>query len=270
MATPLRFLSPATYWRKLRKIWLIRTYDWSRARADQDAAFVAAGLDRVEGMRILDDALKDAQLPPFAASSGMASVHWLLFACLARQRRIRRVLEIGTFDGETTKLLATVFKEAEIATLDLPADDPILRRTYARGDEEALREYERRVVNNTRSDRITLVRRNSFFLPAVVSGKFDLIWVDGGHLFPEVAWDVCNSYHMLADGGILMCDDVILHPDGMSDGYVSPDSYRVLEYIRERTRDDLWFFLKRDSPEWSADPKKRKYVAVMRKRECLP
>ncbi len=62
-----------------------------------------------------------------------------------------------------------------------------------------------------------------------------------------------------------MCDDVISHPQGDRDEYVSPDSYRVLRYIADRTGDRLRLFLKRESPRYSADPRTRKFVALLRK-----
>ena len=53
---------------------------------------------------------------------------------------------------------------------------------------------------------------------------------------------------------------------GYRDDYVSPDSYFVLEYIKQRSNTEVNYFLKRWSPKYSADPSKRKFIAVLQKR----
>jgi len=228
--------------------------------------FVAAGLDRKTAQALLTKVLSDMGIAGERSDDSMASVHWLLFACLAGKEKTTRILEIGTFTGETTAVIARLFPEAEIVTLDLPGDDPILRSTYQRLESAKFAAYEERLISNTSAPNVKLIRRNSFFVPEIVEGRFDLVWVDGGHLYPEIAWDLCNAYHLLRPGGVLMCDDVIPDSNGLRDSYVSPDSHAVLRYITERTHDPMWLFLKRIASEWSADPRERKYVALLEKR----
>jgi len=243
-------------------------YDLERIRDEERRKFELAKFDRDRGLLELNKRLLALGKSPYEDSTGMASVHWLLFACLRSQINIRRILEIGTFDGETTAILAELFAESEIVTIELPDTDPLLRGTYdyVRGDPIALQAFHKRQAINTRSANIIAHRLNSFFLPAQIDGTFDLVWVDGGHLYPEIAWDLCNAYHATRDGGIIMCDDIIVDPLGYRDNYVSPDSYTVLRYITERTGETLQLFLKRESAEWSADPMKRKYVGLLTKR----
>ncbi len=240
-------------------------YDQGRVRREEQELFTATGFDRERATDELNCHLQAMALPPYERCGDIASVHWVLFACLPQRYRIERVLEIGTYDGQTTALLARLFPRAEIITVDLPPNDPILRSTYGRTDPVRLEEYERRLASNTKVANVTLLRGNSFFLPSLVFGKFDLVWVDGGHLYPEVAWDLCNAYHLVRPSGVLMCDDVIRNPHGVRDAYVSPDSHAVLKYITERTNESLYLFLKRESAEWSANPRERKFVALLRK-----
>jgi predicted O-methyltransferase YrrM len=263
-----RFFRPTRYSRRIRAFLLKCRYDMAAVAAVERAKFTALGFDYSAARKNLDIVLKEMQKPAYSDSNGIASVHWLLFACLAGNRKVDRILEIGTFDGETAALLARLFPDAEIVTVDLPSTDPILAESYdyARGGAEKLNAFEQRLANNTRAANIKLVRVNSFFLPAAVDGLFDLIWVDGGHLYPEVAWDLCNAYHCLKPGGTLMCDDVIPLSDGLRDAYVSPDSHSVLRYVVDRSGDAISLFLKREAPEWSADPRQRKFVAMLKKR----
>ena len=91
------------------------------------------------------------------------------------------------------------------------------------------------------------------------------IWIDGGHLYPEIAWDICNAYHLCNLGGWIMCDDVILNRKGLRDQYASTDSSFVLDYVSQRTGEKVIHFLKREGAQWSANPRKRKYVSLMRR-----
>ena len=195
----------------------------------------------------------------------MGSIHWVLFSCLSLAYDIKNILEIGTFDGETAHIMSEIFPDGNITTLDLPDDDPILASSYQRVDPHRLKAFKEIQGKNVQHPRIEFVQANSFFAPKLVDKKFDLIWIDGGHLYPEVAWDICNAYHLCNPDGWIMCDDVIPHMKGVRDEYVSPDSYFVLEYIRQRTGEEVVYFLKREGAEWSANPYKRKYVSLMRK-----
>ena len=258
-------LRRAAYSRKARQLWYRAYYDSAAASALEVLKFKQAGFDRERALVELERELAALALPGYSACGGMASVHWLLFACLRQQQPPARILEIGTYDGQTTALLARLFPAAQIITVELPAWDPILRQTYGRSDRAELESFARRLAANTSAPNITLLKINSFFVPAEVRGSFDLIWIDGGHLYPEVAWDLCNAYHLAAPGGYIMCDDVVADPRGWSDSYVSPDSHNVLRYICTRTNEPLALFLKRESPLESADPRTRKFVALLHK-----
>ena len=45
---------------------------------------------------------------------------------------IKNILEIGTFDGKTATILARLFPDSDIKTIDLSDNDPIFINTYAR------------------------------------------------------------------------------------------------------------------------------------------
>jgi predicted O-methyltransferase YrrM len=229
------------------------------------AAIGAAGLDCTRGLLILNDILRETRGRAF--DFGTDSIHWLVFACLSDRGQPRsRILEIGTYDGEFTAILARLFPEAEITTVDLPESDPILRTTYNRAEDADYRRFVAKRDANLASTNIRFLQVNSAFLLDRLHEPFDLIWVDGGHLYPEVAWDIATAHHLCRDGALLLCDDVIPAPDGPSDAYVSPDSYRVLHYFAERTGETLHLFLKRCAFRHAAVPRDRKYIAMLRRR----
>jgi len=274
MRNILRFFNPKFYWDNLIYYWHIWRYDaaeMQRQLVDQMAEWGFSYEDALEGVnRVLASMGKpdyDAQIDGVLS---FGSIHWLLFYAISQTASVKRILEIGTYDGETTFLLSKIFPQSEIFTLDLPEDDPILKATYHREQPEALREFVELRNRNIAQPNITYIERNSFFAPGVLDGQFDFIWIDGGHLYPEIAWDICNAYNLCAPGGWILCDDVMTHPRAERTDYVSSDSHHVLEYVAERNNDPLAYFLKRIVPAWSANPRRRKFVAIMHKLQDTP
>lgn len=195
------------------------------------------------------------------------SIHWLLFSALSKKQYVKKILEIGTYDGEFTYILSRLFNKSHITTVDLPFDDPLLKKFYDRDKSNYLSAYLEKQSRNISIDNITMIKSNSFYLLDALEEKekFDLIWVDGGHLYPEVAWDLCNAYFLLRKGGILLCDDVIMSEKYYRSNYVSTESWEVLKYIQERTNNEITYFLKRLDPIKYAREHSRKYVAMLTK-----
>jgi predicted O-methyltransferase YrrM len=242
------------------------SYDLDRIKKEEQKKFDEIGFNYFSSFKKLDGILRELGYPDIASYRGTLSVHWLLFCSLSLHSSIENILEIGTCDGRTAAFLAKVFPNSHITTLDLPENDPIFSETYNREDEDKRRIFREKQKKNISNPRITFIQKNSFFLSSVVDRKFDLIWIDGGHLYPDVAWDICNAYYLCKPGGWIMCDDVIMDKNGRRNKYVSPDSYTVLEYMKQRIDVDMTYFLKREAPASSANPRKRKYVAMFRKK----
>lgn len=264
----LKYLNPFAYYRflmpKLGALWYARPANLKAVDAHQNSVFADLGLDPVAGEARLNEVLAEVQGRPFDYQ--LDSIHWLIFACLSRQANTpRRILEIGTFNGKCAHILSRLFPDAEIVTVDLPADDPILRASYGRDEGEVWQHFRAKQAEHLDRPNIRFVEVNSFFLLDRVAGPFDLIWVDAGHRYPEVGWDICHAHHLACPGGIIMCDDVLTSPDAIDDAYVSRDTFKLLSFITERVNSRVTYFLKRRSPAWSGWRRRRKFVAVMRK-----
>ena len=250
------------YW---NKIYHEPFYNKNIAREDERKKFLELGFNYDEALEKMNNILHEMGKPDFESQEGMGSIHWLIFCCIEQVAQIKNILEIGTFDGETALLLSKIFPNSLITTLDLPPNDPIFEGSYYRDDQNYREKFIRKRNENISSPQIKYIESNSFFLLDVVEDKFDLIWVDAGHLYPEVSWDICNAYHLCKKQGWLMCDDIIKNKKGLRNHLVSPDSYEILDYVDKRTEDEINYFLKRESPAFSANPRIRKYVSVLQK-----
>lgn len=191
------------------------------------------------------------------------SVHYRAFAALKLAGFApRSVLELGTYEARATQFLSALFPEAAVHTVDLPPDDPIFANHH--GVDAAKQE-----VIARRLDRPNIVRHrvNTAFLPTLaLPEQIDLIWLDAGHEFPEVAWDHFFCLSKLAPGGWLLTDDVRRASNPLFFGYPSAvDVLRVLQYFDARQPDKFRLLLKRDDARWYVVD--RKYVGVLHRKE---
>jgi len=129
----------------------------------------------------------------------------LCFAMIAVTRpKIESILEIGIGMGEATNFLSRLFPEALIYTVDLAPDDLDYKRLSWGTNEIHIPQLEA----NLDRPNIRVFRSNSFFMPAfAMPEKFNLIFVDGCHEFPVVAWDIMYAYNHLAEDGFLIMHD---------------------------------------------------------------
>ncbi len=220
------------------------------------------GLDQASGINKIREIL-GSELDFESISS-----HLVLFSSLSVGRKpILDILEIGTYKGETAKLLSQLFPTARVTTVDLPTSDPIFSRSYvgARGTTQRQKAYEEELRQNVTPENITYIESNTFFLLSVLDGQFDLIWLDGGHKYPEVAWDACQAYWLCRPGGSIVFDDVIRHPNPVATDKISGATSEVLTYIQQRTNSKVIYFLKRLAPEFNSISRQKKYIAVLQK-----
>jgi predicted O-methyltransferase YrrM len=249
--------------RRAQLSWYARRFDPVELRRSESRKFERLGLDETHGKQALATALSDLRRRPFDENTD--SIHWLLFAALSAIRPKAEILEIGTYDGTFTRLLASLFSEGSIVTVDLPLDDPIMTTTYGREDSTELQRFLSLQAKNTAVDRVHMIKANSFFLlDQLEEGqRFDIVWVDGGHLYPEIAWDLAYALHLCRSGGWILVDDVVESKAAIRRGYTALDTKEALEYACRRSDLTPTYFVKRRGAA-SAVPSRRKYVAAVR------
>ena len=75
--------------------------------------------------------------------------------------------------------------------------------------------------------------------------KFDLIWVDGDHLNPQVTLDIINSLDLLNNDGIICTDDVIMDYKYKKNKYVSNESFFTLKHLEDNRLIKNYYLIKR-------------------------
>lgn len=233
-----------------------------RAAADIRAGFEANGWD-LDGAVGAVNAFNLATGRP-AFDTRRDSVHSLMIAAVLRASGVRRVLELGTFTGETTALMASLAPDAEIVTVDLPDGQPAYEQyvSLANPDREV---FLRTRSANLSAPNIRFVRSDSFLLSPRDLGMFDLVWVDAWHLFPNVAWDIHLAYHACLPGGFILCDDI--ESTGRAGNPLSgPDGHVVAKYLEGLGLAPRLFVKRIAAPYLLDDRRHCKYVMAVRPR----
>lgn len=131
-------------------------------------------------------------------------------AVLCRLAQPKRIFEIGTFDGSTTRLLAAQAPDAEVFTIDLPADDAKKATVVEEAAHTAAGSVGKRFRDQPEATRIEQLlgdSRTFDFSPWFHS--IDLVVVDGGHTYDCAFADTRSALQMLAPGGVIVWDDYV-------------------------------------------------------------
>ena len=111
------------------------------------------------------------------------SWHYLIFAGLKlkfakEKKKLNKILEIGTFNGEFTNFLSKIFPEAEIFTIDLEKKDNHFLNTYDRDKKDKLNIFFEVRKKNLSKKNIKFCELNSFYLQDKFKyEKFDITYV---------------------------------------------------------------------------------------------
>ena len=137
-----------------------------------------------------------------------SSEHYDCFNCLSlSDRKIVNILEIGSFKGFTAAYLAILFPNSLVHSIDLPASCDEYINTYGR--QHSVNEFvEKRtgLFDLFANIRFSDIPSTSFLFNS--SQKYDLIWIDGDHSYPQVCIDIIQSLNILGDSGVIMVDDI--------------------------------------------------------------
>ena len=193
------------------------------------------------------------------------SWHYHLFSGLKyyfqnQNYKIKKILEIGTYDGKFTNFIAKIFPDAEITTIDLDHEDQRFKNSYKRETDSILRNFIKIRQKNLNIRNINFIAMDSINICKRFKEKnFDLIWLDGDHLNPQVSIDLLNSLNLMNDNGIMCTDDVIKNLKFKKNSYVSNDSYITLNHLEKAGLIKNYYLVKRVT---KSNSKLKKYISI--------
>lgn len=193
------------------------------------------------------------------------SLHYELFSAISSVHSPKRVLEIGTFRGEFTAFLTLLFPKAYIETWDLPNNsDPALGR-YVTGFAKHYGDQSMTRLDNLKElPDVPQVLKDSTHL-ILEKGVFDLIWVDGDHTYPLVAFDILNALRLASPSAWIVVDDIKL--DSSQGGTLgSTEGFECVRHLSETGLVATSLIFKRigNSGRHWRNHLRRKHLAVLR------
>jgi predicted O-methyltransferase YrrM len=177
---------------------------------EQNSIYFSLNLNRNLALSKLNKVLLDNFRKEYNEDNGMWSEHLLLFSALSisHPNKIKTILEIGTFNGETAFILSKLFPNSKIVTIDLNNNNLKEVKEYSYEFDSSKSDF---LSNRDKllklNQNIEFIQMNSLNL-FNSNDKYDLIWIDGAHGFPFVAIDLSNALRMVNSDGFILCDDV--------------------------------------------------------------
>lgn len=162
-----------------------------------------------------------------------------VLAAVTRWRAPRAVLEIGTGQGRSTRVLAANSPaNALVVTVDLPSE---ARGEYSRsclhGDVEVGRRFANDAANGAQIHQILCDSRQ--LNPAALReayGEMDLIVVDGDHGYDAVRADTELALALAGPNTIILWHDFYTFPDYLAEGSAKRGVYPALNELADTGR----------------------------------
>lgn len=176
-------------------------------------AGVAAGLERIpeRALHELFPGVEDAEvwMHPHFDTWTLPYGETYVLAAITTQLRPNKIFEIGTYTGQSTRILAeNAPSTATVYTLDLPPE-----RLHLPGMEDAPPDQQAARIGEAfrgtgRASQIEQLHGDSAtFDYSEFNGKIDLVFVDGVHTHEYVLRDSRAALQMLGPKGVVVWDD---------------------------------------------------------------
>lgn len=247
--------------KRLVRKWKVSKVSQSALNAEQTQRFKDLGLDWQDARRGVEQLLgKNTNI------SSHRSEHYELLMAVSKRHKPKRILEIGTAEGDFTIFLASIFPDAEIDTIDLSSSDSrfwnaTTELSSTKRAKVSSSEVEERDAKLSKFSNISFWETNSLALTFQETDKYDLIWVDGDHTYPVVSIDIANALRLLNVGGMLGFDDIYEIPQ-TNYQWVGQESYETLVQFKNAGLIDFNLILKKLFREKNYNKKSQKFIAI--------
>ena len=147
----------------------------------------------------------------FESKYTLADAYWFTFNYQIWDKFLsnnifKSYLEIGSYEGRSAVFIGEKFKNIEINCVD------IFENNNQHGDINFSKIYNNFLLNIKKlSNKVQVNKMTSDEFFKNNKKKFDLIYIDGSHYAQNVLRDFENSFSVLQDGGILICDDFLFN-----------------------------------------------------------
>jgi len=150
----------------------------------------------------------------FSRNGNLTFYEMLVLVSFVVKRDPKRILEIGTFDGNTTLQMALNASEnAIVHTIDLPMGkyetcQPVLESDiqFIKDEGKNRRKFEKKAVAHKIRQHFG-DSTNYDFSKFTTEGPLDFIFIDGGHSYQCVKSDTENALKVLSENGCIFWHD---------------------------------------------------------------
>lgn len=198
------------------------------------------------------------------------SWHYQIFCGLndyfsEKKIEIKNILEIGTFDGKFSNFLSKIYPNAKITTIDLKEDDQRFKESYSRNNINKRNIFLKKRSENLNKKNINFIEMDSTNIKEYFKKiKFEMIWVDGDHLDPQVSIDIINSLELINQKSVICVDDVMLYEDEFKRiKNCTNESYKTLKKLEIKNKITNFYILKRIS---KSNAEYKKYISISLKK----
>lgn len=161
-------------------------------------------------------------------------------------RKKCQIVEIGSFEGRSTVwILDNLVQNPDSKIYCI---DPFTATGHKEKEttmqwkldwEQIFQQFQSNISLTGKADQVVLMKEQSHAalasLMAIAMGQVDFVYVDGSHRAPDVLSDLVFSYHLLKDGGLMICDDYMWtlendcsEVDTLSNPKISVDAFSTI------------------------------------------
>ena len=149
------------------------------------------------------------------------------------------ILEIGVHRGEFSRQLYNNFKPQKLVLVDpwIAFDDPVYKNSWYGNSDDLGQKKQDLYYSEIKKNFMKEISEKKVEIHRVLSDEyfkkknnmFDLIYIDGNHLFDFVKKDIYNSLQVLNKNGIIVLDDYRLK-GWWNDGVTKAVKYSIKNY----------------------------------------